>query len=847
MTVAKEITGTLANDYLDGYGDFPEHMAPIGKFTYLRTYSRFLEEEARRETWKETLKRATEYNIGLAEQHLTRIGLPIDQEKMDAERRLLFDNQFNLRQALSGRTLWVGGAKNGVAEKFPLANFNCSFTNIGDQFARAKNFDDLSELFYLLLVGTGVGFKVTPQMARNLPPVRQDVHQSFDPYEPLPKWMRAEKTSLITDAVVYDEELRRYEYVLDEEGRTVPSSIAVLAVGDSKEGWVEAVRQYFTVLRSDLYSHIQEIRLNFNSVRPRGEKLKTFGGTASGHEPLLEMFQLFDAVIHDRLDTSLPPLERVETDSPGVFVRLRPIHIADMANGIGHNVVVGGVRRTSEIFHFSGDLGDIDWESLFMKFGINGVWGAEGFHHIERVRKAALDNHFPLPPFFKDLMVRYYDVPDGDTMRTFTDAAEAERFAEAQGLRDFELFPYNKTRMHLGHRHMSNNSMVFHTSTPPSKRLIDFVFLMMKGEAEPGIINLFEAARRRLKQAGITSWEAIERHAYEIGLNPCGEILLRSKGVCNLTTVNVMAFVRDGVLDLAGLFEAQKLSARCGLRMTLVRLELANWDKVQQLDRLLGTSLTGWKDAMDALGFNPRQEKRLLRLLGKTARREANRYAAEMRVNIPLLVTTVKPEGTLSILFGPVSSGLHVAHAPYYMRRIRISATDPLAKAVQQMPGWVVRAEVKTAGYSAEDDLAKPEVVAQARTLVIDFPVKSAAKKTKAETGVDEQFDTYFAFQKEYTEHNTSNTIHLRPEEWNRAADRVYAGWNDFVGVSFLALDGGTYTLMPYMEITQQEYEASNAKMGQFDYDLLREYEQPETEAEASLDEDCATGACPIR
>src|SRR5699024_9319316 len=158
----------------------------------------------------------------------------------------------------------------------------------------------------------------------------------------------------------------------------------------------------------------------------------------------------------------------------------------------------------------------------------------------------------------------------------------------------------------------------------------------------------------------------------------------------------------------------------------------------------------------------------LLTMLGDVARDEADRYAKELRVNSPLLVTTVKPEGTISQVAGGVSSGLHWSHSPYYIRRIRINASDPLAKAVQDM-GWTVHAEVGTEGLADVEALSKPEIIAKARTLVIDFPVASGADKTKDDVNVSEQFDTYFRFQREYTEHNSSNTIHVRPEEWDEA------------------------------------------------------------------------------
>src|SRR5690606_4909824 len=199
---------------------------------------------------------------------------------------------------------------------------------------------------------------------------------------------------------------------------------------------------------------------------------------------------------------------------------------------------------------------------------------------------------------------------------------------------------------------MSNNSIYYRKK--PSWEQIDWQFSVLENEGEPCFLNAEAASKRRPNFQGV---------------NPCFEILLDSKGMCNLTTVNVMGFVRNGRLDLKGLLKAQWLSARAGYRMTNVDLELHKWDLIQKRDRLVGCSLTGWKDAMEALGYGPKQEAELLRKLKEVAREAANDYADSLGMNRPLLATTVKPEGTLSQVAGGVSSGLHHTHAPYYLRR----------------------------------------------------------------------------------------------------------------------------------------------------------------------------------
>src|SRR5690606_6434482 len=101
---------------------------------------------------------------------------------------------------------------------------------------------------------------------------------------------------------------------------------ALLKVGDSKEGWCEALETYFKLVTADQYQHIEKVIIDYSYVRPEGERLKRFGGRASGHKSIQRMFEKMNRVFLRRADH-----------------RLKSIDILDIATIISENVVSGGV------------------------------------------------------------------------------------------------------------------------------------------------------------------------------------------------------------------------------------------------------------------------------------------------------------------------------------------------------------------------------------------------------------------------------------------------------------------------------------------------------------------------
>jgi adenosylcobalamin-dependent ribonucleoside-triphosphate reductase len=710
----------LNQEFLNRYPNNPEWNSLLGQFVYLRTYSRWNNDEHRREHWKETCQRVVEYSMSLYDG-------PATKQELEDEAQNLFDNMFNLKLFTAGRTMWIGGTE--AATKFPLSNFNCSFTVVDDYRA-------FIDAFYLLMLGTGVGFRVLPSDVAKLKEIKTSVVVAHKPYHPKSKVERLENTHVYKD-----------------------SGGVYIIVGDSKEGWVDALRMYFDTLTSGEF--VESIMINYDHVRPQGETLKTFGGRASGHTALRDMFKQIHRVVCR--GTS----------------KLSTVQAMDIMNVIGSCVVVGGVRRSSEITLF--DIND----------------------------KSVMDAKVDL----------------------WSDPSKAEFY----------------------YRGMSNNSVYF--TEKPTKAQLKDIFNRVMNNGEPGFINAKAASLRRPNYAGT---------------NPCAEILLAPNGVCNLSEVNVAAFVKyeDNRyrLDVEELSEAIRLATRVGLRMTNVNLELPHWDEVQKRDRLTGVSLTGYVEAMDALGVDTSNDSSLvpvvddffdvtlgslLLTMNRVANKEAVAYASEMRIPAPLLVTTVKPSGTISQL-PTVSSGAHSSYAPYYIRRVRISSFDPLAKTMLAV-GYPVYPEATTMrpeDFSKLSNFEKMKVLDTAQTWVVEFPIKTSATRSANTESALEQLRRYFILQDCWTDHNTSITITFSPEEVDGLIDAILEDWDSYIGVSFLPKNTTAYPLMPYEEITLEQYAKRKNEVEHISWQrIVNELTLRESDlsADDEFDPDCAGGACPVR
>ncbi len=189
--------------------------------------------------------------------------------KADGEK--LYKAIYNLDVMPSMRCLMTAGE---ALDKDNVAGFNCSYLHIDHQ----KSFD---EMMYVLMCGTGVGFSVERQFIEKLPTVAESFHE--------------------TDTTI--------------------------VVADSKIGWASAFRELIAMLYAGKIP-----KWDMHKVRPAGARLKTFGGRASGSQPLEDLF-IFCVGIFQKAKGR----------------RLTSIECHDICCKIAEVVVVGGVRRSALI------------------------------------------------------------------------------------------------------------------------------------------------------------------------------------------------------------------------------------------------------------------------------------------------------------------------------------------------------------------------------------------------------------------------------------------------------------------------------------------------------------------
>lgn len=366
-------------------------------------------------------------------------------------------------------------------------------------------------------------------------------------------------------------------------------------------------------------------------------------------------------------------------------------------------------------------------------------------------------------------------------------------------------------------RSMANNSAVYNDKPSCDDFLEEWLALEKSGSGERGIFNRGSIST----QLPTRRWKVFEKDFETCGVNPCGEIILKSKQFCNLSEVIMRA---NDTLDT--LLRKIKLAAILGTYQSMLTdfpYISKDWRQNCEEERLLGVSLTGQWDCPIA-----RNEKSLARLKEEVLAVN-KKYARRFGINTSTCATCVKPSGTVSQLVD-AASGMHARHSKYYIRRIRVSATDSLFHMMrdQKVP------------YYPEVGQAE----GTATTYVLEFPVAAPrGAVTVEDLSAEKQLDHWKKLKTNYTEHNPSVTISVGDDEWIKVANWLYENWDILGGLSFLPKSSHVYALAPYEAIEEVAYKERLKSFPEIDFSQILLYERDD-ETQGAKEMACVAGLC---
>ena len=306
-------------------------------------------------------------------------------------------------------------------------------------------------------------------------------------------------------------------------------------------------------------------------------------------------------------------------------------------------------------------------------------------------------------------------------------------------------------------------------------------------------------------------------------LHNCGEIVLKSKQFCNLT--EVAARPEDTEKTLLKKIRIATILGTYQSSLTNFLYISKEWRKNCEEERLLGVSITGQWDSQAVR--NPKT----LQKLRDHALGVNREYAKRFGVNESTCITCVKPSGTVSQLVD-ASSGMHPRHSRFYIRRIRISATDPLFQMLkeQKFPYYPEVGQIENS----------------ATTYVIEFPVKAPKEAVmRNDLSALEQLEYWKTVKENFTEHNPSVTISVGNDEWLETANWLYKSWEILGGLSFLPRTEHVYQLAPYEEVDEERYKELAAKLPDIDFSHIVAYEEDD-QTSGAKELACVGGVCEI-
>jgi len=292
---------------------------------------------------------------------------------------------------------------------------------------------------------------------------------------------------------------------------------------------------------------------------------------------------------------------------------------------------------------------------------------------------------------------------------------------------------------------------------------------------------------------------------YDEGTNPCAEIALRSRQLCNLTEVNVAACEMS--FDFADAVLAATALGTYQAGFTNFGYIHPDWSENCQKDALLGVSLTGQAQNQNILS------KWVLKKATRLMNAENLAVAKRIGINPAARIGTTKPSGTTSTVLD-CSSGIHAIHAPFYLRRVRVSKLDPLsAYLTSVMPSDFI-----------EHNPYEPNDV------IVGVPMKMDGISRNEETSIQllsrmKHIAKYWikpSHRYGPNMHNVSLTVSYKESERKRIKEWMWRNRVDYNGISLLPFSGSTYDYAPYEDISEERYNELVSKLPAIDLSKVK-------------------------
>lgn len=337
---------------------------------------------------------------------------------------------------------------------------------------------------------------------------------------------------------------------------------------------------------------------------------------------------------------------------------------------------------------------------------------------------------------------------------------------------DLKNWEVNPDRMGAnGWGHTSNNSIVANVGDN-----FDNIADRIANNGEPGIVwlDLCREYGRLVDPANNKDWRAA-------GTNPCSEQTLESGECCTL--VENFISRHDSLEDFQKTLKISYLYAKS---VTLLPTHWPETNAIMQRNRRIGCSVSGLAHFAEMHGWT--SLRTWLNDGYDYIQHLDNVYSEWLGCRPSIKTTSVKPSGTVSLLFG-VTPGVHWPTADVYIRRMRLASNDPLIDALS------------AAGYHTEPDVMDP-----AHSVVVELPTKGPEVRTEREVSMWEKTSLAILAQRYWADNQVSVTVTFTEDEKDQIGALLRSIDGQLKSVSMLPLleAGGAYAQMPYERIDSE-------------------------------------------